>query len=193
MGDPGVQGGEADRGDEQRPAEHRHRRLGGFAAVPEVLGDERRREGDQRDPHQQVEVEQEELAVDHPNLIEETVMVQPDHPDLGEGQQVGEVARPLLPQCAGQCLALVIPDRLRWARPIAVVVTAPGRRWPCGTSRLTRRAGRSWDVRAWSRSPDERRPPTVVWAMASGILTPSTWRGTGASRGKAGFVEQPLE
>src|SRR5919106_5879249 len=90
-------------------------------------------------------------------------------------------------------LALVIPDGLRWARPIAVVVTAPGRRWPCGTSRLTRRAGRSWDVRAWSRSPDERRPPTVVWAMAPGILTPSTWRGTGASRGKAGFVEHPLE
>jgi hypothetical protein len=107
VGDPGVQGGEADGGEEQRPAEQRHRGLGRFAAVPQVLGHDRRGEGDQRDPHQQVEVEQEELAVDHPHLIEEPVVVEPDHPDLGERQQVGEVARPLVPQRAGQGLSLL--------------------------------------------------------------------------------------
>jgi hypothetical protein len=45
MGDPRVHGGKADRQREQRSAEHRHGSPGRFAAVPEVLGDDRRREG----------------------------------------------------------------------------------------------------------------------------------------------------
>ena len=69
------------------------------AAVAQVLGDERRRERHERDPHQQQQVDQVERPIDPREAVELGVVVEPDDPDCEKAREEREVRRPKLGEC----------------------------------------------------------------------------------------------
>jgi hypothetical protein len=64
------------------------------AAIAKVLGDQRGRPGDERDPEQEVEIEEEQGAMDALDPPQDPVVVDPDDPDREERDQVGGKRRP---------------------------------------------------------------------------------------------------
>jgi hypothetical protein len=66
-----------------------------------VLGDQRGREGDGHNPHQQEEVTHEQRPVHLRYLGQQGVVVHPHDPDGQEADHVGEVVRPVVSEHPG--------------------------------------------------------------------------------------------
>ena len=102
---------------EEREADERHRRgvdRGGNvrigAAVDDVVGEQRGREGQERDPHQHEQVHEEEPAVGARDQLEHAVVVHPHDPDHHEREHVGDVGRPLVAERAREVAGAHVRD-----------------------------------------------------------------------------------
>jgi len=73
--------------------------------VPQVLGEQVRRERQQRGPQQQQQVEEHQSAVGPLDLAEHRVVVDPHDAEDGEAGQIGGELRPLLDQRRPEVLA----------------------------------------------------------------------------------------
>jgi hypothetical protein len=111
-------------------------------------------EWNERGPQQQVEVEQQQRPVDPRGLLEESMMVEPDHADGQKAHQVGDVAGPLRPQGVGEPLIFVdLWGRISMTSRVIAITTTPSLKassqvlvtfspsFPCGRSTRLRILG----------------------------------------------------
>jgi hypothetical protein len=78
-----------------------------------MLGQDGGGKRQQRCPQQHVEVEHQQRPVHLHHLLQDPVVVEPDHPDGDKADQVGDIAGPLLPQGRGEAFAGLEPG---WAQ-----------------------------------------------------------------------------